>query len=206
MKTIKSILLIVSTICSGQCPAPSNINIINNILLLNTVEMSWSENGTTSWEIVVLPNFNVGDSLPTVGVVTTSNPYTIVNLPPSYDCYAFFIRSCCSATDVSPWVGVTSSGCSIAAYNWFVTLSNNNFSNYLDNNTLEVFPNPAKNIMYVKNESHVNKIVVYNNLGKAVLTQTTNNNEVNVENLAHGIYLLEIHTEQNKVYKKFIKE
>lgn len=60
--------------------------------------------------------------------------------------------------------------------------------------------------MYIKNESQVNKIVVYNNFGKAVLTQTTNNNEINVENLAHGIYLLEIHTEQNKVYKKFIKE
>ena len=41
-------------------------------------------------------------------------------------------------------------------------------------------------------------------LGKVILAQ--NNTEINVENLAKGIYTLEISTGNGKVFRKFIKE
>ncbi|MBY0487218.1 MAG: T9SS type A sorting domain-containing protein, partial [Flavobacteriaceae bacterium] len=66
--------------------------------------------------------------------------------------------------------------------------------------------NPTKNSIHIKNNSKIEKIIIFDYLGKEILTQTQNNNEVNVANLSKGIYLIEIHSENEKIYKKFIKE
>ena len=71
---------------------------------------------------------------------------------------------------------------------------------------MQIFPNPTKNIINIKNITEIKKIKIFDYLGKEVLTQTENNNEINVENLSKGIYLIEINSENQKVYKKFIKE
>ena len=207
-KILAIIILLTNYVSNSQCPTPSNVNLINNINLLNTVELSWTENGTaTSWEITVVPDFNVGSTIPTTsGIVSTSNPFTITGIPPSFECYAFFVRSVCSSTDVSNWTGASTSGCSITAYNWFLTLSNENFIPNSDTDNLQIFPNPTKNIINIKNITEIKKIKIFDYLGKEVLTQTENNNEINVENLSKGIYLIEINSENQKVYKKFIKE
>ena len=207
-KLIILAILLANFVGNSQCSAPSNVNLINNIAFLNTAELSWTENGTaTSWEIAVVPDFNVGSTIPTTGwIVATSNPFIVTGIPPSFDCYAFFVRSVCSSTDVSSWTGASSLGCSIVAYNWFLTLSNDNFVTNSENNKLQIYPNPAKNIIHIKNNSEIEKITIFDYLGKEILTQTQNINEVNVENLSKGIYLIEIHSENEKVYKKFIKE
>ena len=207
-KLIILIILLANFVSNSQCIAPSNVNLINNILFYNTVELSWIENGTaTSWEVAVVPDFNVGSTIPTTGwIAATSNPFVITGIPPSFDCYAFFVRSVCSSTDVSSWSGASSLGCSIVAYNWFLTLSNDNFVTNSENNELQIYPNPAKNIIHIKNNSEIEKITIFDYLGKEILIKTQNNNEINVENLSKGIYLIEIHSENEKVYKKFIKE
>ena len=208
MKRILTLLILLTNyVSNSQCSIPSNVNIINNIALLNTVEMSWTENGTaTSWEIAIVPDFNVGTPIPTSGWISvTSNPFTITGFPPTYNCYAFFVRSVCSSTNVSSW-SASSLGCSLASYNWLQTLSTNNFTLNSEKSTLQIFPNPTKNIIYIKNKSEIEKIKIFDYLGKEVLTQTQNNNEINIENLSNGIYLIEIHSENGKVYRKFIKE
>lgn len=207
-KLITLAILLTNFVSNSQCSAPSNVNLINNIAFLNTVELSWTENGTaTGWEIAVVPDFNVGSTIPTTGWITaSSNPFIIVGIPPSFDCYAFFVRSICSSTEVSSWTGASTLGCSIVAYNWFLTLSNNSFISNSDNNKLQIYPNPTKNIIHIKNNYEIEKITIFDCLGKEILTQTKNNNEVNVENLSKGIYLIEINSENEKVYKKFIKE
>ena len=99
MKKIITLAILLTTFVSNsQCSAPSNVNLINNIALLNTVELSWTENGTaTSWEIAVVPDFNVGSTIPTTGwIFATRIPFIVNGIPPSYDCYAFFVRSVCS--------------------------------------------------------------------------------------------------------------
>ena len=75
-----------------------------------------------------------------------------------------------------------------------------------ENNKLQIYPNPAKNIINIKYNSEIEKISIFDYLGKEILTQIQNNNEINVENLSKGIYTIEIQLENEKVSKKFIKE
>jgi hypothetical protein len=199
-KIVILIVLITNLSVKAQCPSPSNLSASS---LLSQTTLSWTENGTaTSWEIAVVPNYTIGDPIPTSGVFATSNPYVLTNLPPV--CNAFFVRSVCSSGIVSPWT-VIGEGCSLNTYNWLLTLSDENFIANLENKSLMVFPNPAKNVIYIKSNSEIEKITIFDYSGKEVLTQIQNNNEVDVENLSNGIYLIEIYSENEKVYRKFIK-
>lgn len=198
-------LLVLLTFFKGntQCPAPSNL--VYSTINTQDALLSWSENGTaTTWDIAVVPDFYVGAPLPSNGWVTAStNPFVYVGLPPG--CNVFFVRSICSATDVSPWTAVASSGCPINITNYLATLSNNDFSINNDNN-IKVFPNPSSTIFKIVSNTNIDKITIFDTLGKEILTQTQNNNEVNIEKLSKGIYLIEITSENEKVYKKLIKE
>lgn len=202
-------LLVLLTFYKGhtQCPAPSNINLIDNINLLSTAELSWTDNGTaTSWDIAVVSDFIVGSPMPTdVWVTATTNPFILTNIPPINGCYAFFVRSVCSATDVSPWTAVASSGCPLSVFNYLTTLSNNDFSINSDNN-IKVFPNPSSTIFKIVSDTNIDKTTIFDTLGKEILTQTQNNSEVNIEKLSKGMYIIEITSENEKIYKKLIKE
>ena len=203
MKKISLLVLFTVIIGNAQCPAPSNL--VYSTINTQDALLSWSENGTaTTWDIAVVPDFYVGAPLPSNGWVTAStNPFVYVGLPPG--CNVFFVRSVCSTTDVSPWTAVASSGCPINIINYLATLSNNDFSINNDNN-IKVFPNPSSTIFKIVSDTNIDKITIFDTLGKEILTQTQNNYEVNIEKLSKGIYLIEIFSENEKIYKKLIKE
>ena len=203
MKKISLLVLFTVIIGNAQCPAPSNL--VYSTINTQDALLSWSENGTaTTWDIAVVPDFYVGAPLPSNGWVTAStNPFVYVGLPPG--CNVFFVRSVCSTTDVSPWTAVASSGCPINITNYLATLSNNDFSINNDNN-IKVFPNPSSTIFKIVSDTNIDKITIFDTLGKEILTQTQNNYEVNIEKLSKGIYLIEIFSENAKIYKKLIKE
>jgi len=198
-------LLVLLTFFKGntQCPAPSNL--ILSIPNATSAQLTWTENGTAnSWEVAVMPDFYIGAPLPSNGTIATSNSYLVTDLPPGYGCYAFFVRSVCSATDVSSWIAVGSLGCSTNVFNYLATLSNDSF--VADDNRLKIFPNPSSTIFKIVSDTNIDKITIFDTLGKEILTQSQNNNEVNIEKLSKGIYLIEITSENEKVYKKLIKE
>ena len=203
-KIITLIVLLTNLIGNAQCPAPSNINVVDNIALLSTAELSWTENGTAvEWEVLVIPYFDIGTPIPTAGWISaTTNPFIIVGVPPSA-CNGFFVRSVCSNTDVSPWAAVVSIACSPNVYNYLASLSNDSFSL---NSGLQIFPNASKNVIKIKSTSKIDTITVFDSLGKIIFIQTQNNNEIDVENLSKGIYLIEVVTENEKIYRKFVKE
>ena len=204
MKKIITLLVLLAFFKGNtQCPAPSNL--VYSTINTQDALLSWSENGTaTTWDIAVVPDFYVGAPLPSNGWVTAStNPFVYVGLPPG--CNVFFVRSVCSTTDVSPWTAVASSGCPINIINYLATLSNNDFSINNDNN-IKVFPNPSSTIFKIVSDTNIDKITIFDTLGKEILTQTQNNYEVNIEKLSKGIYLIEIFSENEKIYKKLIKE
>ena len=198
-------LLVLLTFFKGntQCPAPSNL--VYTPINTQDALLSWSENGTAiTWDIAVVPDFYVGAPLPSNGWISVgTNPFSITGLPPG--CNVFFVRSVCSATDVSPWTAIASSGCPLSVFNYLATLSNNDFSINNNNNT-KVFPNPSSTFFKIVSDTTIDKITIFDTLGKEILTQTKNNNEVNIEKLSKGIYLIEITSENEKVYKKLIKE
>ena len=203
MKKISLLVLFTVIIGNAQCPAPSNL--VYSTINTQDALLSWSENGTaTTWDIAVVPDFYVGAPLPSNGWVTAStNPFVYVGLPPG--CNVFFVRSVCSTTDVSPWTAVASSGCPINITNYLATLSNNDFSINNDNN-IKVFPNPSSTIFKIVSDTKIDKITLFDTLGKEILIQTQNNNEINIEKLSKGLYLIEIISENEKIYRKFIKE
>jgi uncharacterized delta-60 repeat protein len=71
-----------------------------------------------------------------------------------------------------------------------------------------VYPNPATTLLNVQNnhQTPFEKIVITDLTGKIVLTQTTNSNQINVEPLASGMYLLEATSGEEQLVSKFVKE
>ena len=57
-----------------------------------------------------------------------------------------------------------------------------------------VYPNPAKDLVVIEYNAHLFDYAIYNNLGQLVKTRTGNRDraEVNIENLAKGVYVIEV--------------
>ncbi|WP_310559923.1 T9SS type A sorting domain-containing protein [Flavobacterium sp.] len=72
---------------------------------------------------------------------------------------------------------------------------------------ITVYPNPTKDFLNIKTASNttVDKITVSDLMGKKVLEQNKTN-QLNVQNLAKGMYVLQILVGDNKETRKFIKE
>ncbi len=206
MKTIITIIfLLINIIGNAQCPAPSNL--VYSTINVQDAILSWTENGTAiAWEIAVQPDFMVGAPLPSNGWISApSNPFVYVDLPPG--CNVFFIRSVCSATEVSPWAAVGSSGCSNDIINYLTTLlSNDSFSLNADDKDLQIAPNPSNKRVQLQMKSIIDKIIVFDSLGKVILVQTQNTSEIDIENLSKGVYFIDVVSENKHLFKKFIKE
>jgi len=73
---------------------------------------------------------------------------------------------------------------------------------------LKIYPNPVKTVLNIQTpkNSSIDKISVVDLLGKKVLEQTQNTNQINVEHLAKGIYIIEIFSGEEKFSSKFVKE
>ncbi|MGV8995059.1 MAG: T9SS type A sorting domain-containing protein [Flavobacterium sp.] len=183
----------------AQCPPPSNLTYLN--INPEDVLLQWTETGSVmSYEVAVLHNYIVGDPMPNNGSHSSpSNTFLCVAIPPG--CNVFLVRSVCSATEVSPWVAVATSGCSSEIGDYLESLSTESFS---ENSAFTIFPNPANNLVYIKSDSEIEQVRIIDSLGKVTLAQ--NNTEINVEQLAKGIYTLEISTGNGRVFRKFIKE
>src|SRR5690554_5364372 len=74
-----------------------------------------------------------------------------------------------------------------------------------------LYPNPATNIVNITNNENmaVQQIMVYDVAGKQLSTQTFNNEteiQLNVENLASGVYMLHIQTNEGTAVKKVVKK
>ncbi len=73
---------------------------------------------------------------------------------------------------------------------------------------LGLYPNPTKSILNLQNPTNItiDKIMVTDLTGKIILEQTQNTNQVNVEKLSTGIYILQAFSGEEKFTSKFLKE
>jgi uncharacterized delta-60 repeat protein len=73
-------------------------------------------------------------------------------------------------------------------------------------NAFVIYPNPAQNVLHLQsnNFTTIKAVKIYDLQGKVVLQDT--NDTINVSNLAKGLYIVKIATEEGEVTKKFIKE
>lgn len=84
------------------------------------------------------------------------------------------------------------------------TLSSENFNK----NNVTLFPNPVKNELNFSFQKTVSieKINIYNTLGKLVKQFNGNQNSINLSDIKSGYYHIEFISEEGKLTKKFIKE
>ncbi|MDH6252389.1 hypothetical protein M2347_002116 [Chryseobacterium sp. H1D6B] len=69
-----------------------------------------------------------------------------------------------------------------------------------------IFPNPARDIIHIKNIKNISKINIYDSNGRMIDTTIKQDNQIDISSLSNGNYLLEVITRTNKKYNlKFIK-
>ncbi|RLZ08329.1 T9SS type A sorting domain-containing protein [Faecalibacter macacae] len=73
--------------------------------------------------------------------------------------------------------------------------------------SIDIYPNPTTDILYIETNSNENLIKIYNFNGQLVqsLNFNINKGSIMVDNLKQGIYIIEIENQNGKVSKKFIK-
>lgn len=77
----------------------------------------------------------------------------------------------------------------------------------LENNSFLLFPNPANNLLNIKKSNHqfIEHIEIIDVLGKKVYEKYGDIEQIDIQNLDNGIYLLNIFSENKKLVVKFIK-
>lgn len=84
-------------------------------------------------------------------------------------------------------------------------------NNFVENKTIEVYPNPALDYVFIKTNFKVNRIEVIGGNGQVVsrtLPKTTTNEtyELNINNLPSGVYLIRIVGEKETLIRKIVKQ
>ena len=72
------------------------------------------------------------------------------------------------------------------------------------NNELLVYPNPTSNKLTIKTSYDIDKVELYNILGKKVMEST--NLELTLNSLSDGVYILQIYSGETKLIKRIVKQ
>ncbi len=78
------------------------------------------------------------------------------------------------------------------------------------NNSISLYPNPAKSIFYINNESFINleKAIIYDLSGRLINKYDISNNSrtktINVTGVSKGIYFVNIHSENAMITRKMV--
>jgi hypothetical protein len=75
-------------------------------------------------------------------------------------------------------------------------------------NSFTIYPNPVKDILFIENNNNnlIQKIVVYDVMGKTVIEQNGNSAQIDFSNITSGLYLVKITSEKELIVKKIIKK
>jgi hypothetical protein len=85
-----------------------------------------------------------------------------------------------------------------------LTLSTNNFD--LSDN-IQIYPNPSTNVIHINhNNQSINKIEIIDLKGNIILSKFGEFENINVNHLSLGIYILKIYADNNIIEKKLIKK
>lgn len=75
-------------------------------------------------------------------------------------------------------------------------------------NNLFVYPNPTSDRLYFNTtvDISLDKVEIYDTIGKRILTSQINNNSVDISQLTSGVYFVKIYSGESQVTKKIIKK
>lgn len=73
------------------------------------------------------------------------------------------------------------------------------------NSSLNIFPNPAKDQLFIETEAEIEEVNIYDVYGRQ-MTTVYDQQTVNVSELSNGVYFVKVKSENNEVVKRFIKK
>jgi len=73
-------------------------------------------------------------------------------------------------------------------------------------NQITVFPNPAKDDIFIKSELQIEKVEIYSLTGALKILENNFNESVSVSELSKGVYLLKVYTDKGVAISKVIKD
>jgi len=79
-----------------------------------------------------------------------------------------------------------------------------NVEDYLDNESITLFPNPTNNFLMIDGIENSVNISIYNLLGDEVIAKS-NTDKIDVSELSKGVYIINISNDVSQINKKFIK-
>ena len=92
------------------------------------------------------------------------------------------------------------------AYTLNITVVNLENSDMASTKGLKLYPNPVTNILNLDTLAVIKNVSIITVNGQRIETKVVNGNQINVENLQNGFYILEVNVEEGtKIYKNFIK-
>ncbi len=149
-------------------------------------------------ETIVLVSFDV-TNMPTSGVIeilTNTDPIAI-GLGGAVD--SFYNANIDNTSTQDYFAGL------VLGLESFMFETLNLQENQLDNDALEVFPNPASNMINVSTTFKIDKVEMFTILGKRVFSNT-NSSQINLEPYNSGVYILKFETENGTIVRRVIKE
>ncbi len=70
---------------------------------------------------------------------------------------------------------------------------------------VEIYPNPANNLLQLKANEHITEVAIYNTSGALVYQQkNTSINQCNLTELTNGLYLIQLKTRQSSLVKRMV--
>lgn len=80
--------------------------------------------------------------------------------------------------------------------------------NQYDKNPLTIYPNPTDSVLNLQltNTFTIDKVIIIDISGKILQEETQNTNQLNVENLSAGIYIIKAFSENQIFQTKFVKQ
>ena len=75
--------------------------------------------------------------------------------------------------------------------------------------SINVYPNPVNDVLFIETEVEINEVVVYDVYGRQQVNMTTGQQEVmtvEVSNLNAGVYFVKVVTNEGEVVKRFVKK
>ena len=186
----------------------------NNTVWVNSTPGACSYPVSCPYEMSTLININV-NPLPLISVVSTNTLICAgetVTLTASGASTYTWNPGGNAATQVAPLTSTQNftvlatdvNGCNNSTvFTQSVSVCTDINENF-NQNSITIYPNPAKSVLTIQSDEFIEKIQVYNLLGKVVLTDSST--IISVEALNAGVYFLDIYSKKGKVTKRFVKE
>ena len=176
---------------ASNCPFPSALTVDGVNTTNATLSWIFPENFYGSYDYVLV---NENDD-PVTGQILASGQI-------SKDTGSLFFDQLTGDTNYDFYIISPCDGTSLLFSFSTSTLSNHQF----DSSKIRIYPNPVKDVLKLSSNYEINRIDVFDINGKQVFTESLHQNEINMEFLENGIYLMKLYTKDGNIgVKKFIK-